>query len=142
MAVTYTKTGPMPLITKGSSGAGATPDTPNHGVTLIDVSSSEIYTLMPPEAGVRKTIVFNNSSATSLTPVVRGSSAQTVTFSGGTLGSNTALPTMFKLAATRSTNMATVVELLGLSSVTWAVTGVQPVMSSGLGSGSVTFSTT
>lgn len=144
--VTYVRSGPMPTIAFGTTGAGATPDTPNHGVTLFTHTSSEVITLMPPEAGVRKTIVFNGSSATTLTPTVRGSSAQTVTFSGGTLGGNTALPTMFKLAATRSTNMATCVELLGLSSVSWLVTGVHPVILAvtiaGLGVGSVTFSTT
>jgi hypothetical protein len=106
------------------------------------VTTADIFTLMPPEAGVRKTIVFNGSSATTLTPVVRGSSAQTVTFSGGVLGGNTALPTMFKLAATRSTNMATVIELVGISSVSWAVTSIHPWTTNAQGSGSVTFSTT
>jgi hypothetical protein len=140
--VTYVRTGPMPQIAVGTTGAGATPDLPNHGVSLITATSSEVYTLAAPVAGVEKTIVFSVSSSTGLTPIIRGSSAQTVTFSGGTLGDNTALPTMFKLAATRSTNVNVVVGLVGLSSVTWAVKSVYPVMTTGNGGGSVTFSTT
>ena len=146
MPITYVRTGPQPAIALGTTGAGATPDLPNYGVSVITATSSEVYTLMPPEAGVLKTIVFNGSSATSLTPIVRGSSAQTVTFSGGTLGNNSALPTMFKLAVTRSTNMAVTVELLGLSSVSWLVKNVFPTnldtTITGFGGGSVTFSTT
>jgi hypothetical protein len=139
--VTYVRTGPIPQIAVGTTG-GAVTDLPNHGVSLITVTSSEIYSLAAPEAGVSKTIVFSVSSSTGLTTTVRGSSAQTVTFSGGTLGGNTALPTMFKLAATRSTNMNVVVDLVGLSSVTWAVKSVYPVITTGNGAGSVTFSTT
>jgi hypothetical protein len=140
--VTYVRTGPIPQIAVGTTGAGATPDLPNHGVSLITPTSSEVFTLAAPEAGVQKTIVFSVSSSTALTTTVRGSSAQTVTFSGGTLGGNTALPTMFKLAVTRSTNMNTIVDLVGLSSVTWAVKSVYPVITTGNGAGSVTFSTT
>jgi hypothetical protein len=148
MTITYIRAGEQPAIAVGTTGAGATPDLPNHGVSVITATSSEVYTLMPPRAGVKKTIVFNGSSATTLAPIVRGSSAQTVTFSGGTLGGNTALPTMFKLAATRSTKMAVSVELMGLSSTSWLVTSVHPVQlettlaATVLGSGSVTFSTT
>lgn len=140
--VLYIKTGPMPFVVGGTTGAGATPTLANFGVSVITATSSEVYTLKAPEAGVEKTIIFDVSSSTGLTPVVRGSSAQTVTFSGGTLGGNTALPTMFKLAATRSTNQNVVVKLRGKTSVEWMVESVYPVMATGNGSGSVTFSTT
>jgi hypothetical protein len=139
--VSYVKKGPSAQVTLGATG-GATTFIPNHGVSLVVATSSEIYALAPPEFGVEKTIVFSVSSSTGITPVVRGSTGQTVTFSGGTLGGNTALPTMFKLAATRSTNMNVCVDLLGLSSVSWLVKSVYPVMTTGNGGGSVTFSTT
>lgn len=128
-----------PNLVVGTTG-GAVIGVKNWGVTIISVTSSEVYTLQPPEKGVAKTIVFQSSSTT-ITPVIRGSTGQTITFTGA-MGANTALPTMFKLAATRSTNQNTVVQLLGNSSTEWLVTSVYPVMSTGLGSGSVTFSTT
>lgn len=140
--VLYVRTGPMPFITASSGAAGGSPVLPNFGVSVIAATSSDIYTLKPPQAGVEKTVIFDVSSSTGLTHVVRGSSAQTVTFSGGTLGGNTALPTMFKLAATRSTNMNVVVSLVGKSSVQWAVKSIYPIMATGNGGGSVTFSTT
>jgi hypothetical protein len=140
--VLYVKTGPMPFITASSGAAGGSPVLPNFGVSVIAATSSDIYTLKPPEAGVEKVILFDVSSSTGLTHTIRGSSAQTVTFSGGTLGGNTALPTMFKLAATRSTNMNVCVSLVGKSSVEWIVKSVYPVMTTGNGGGSVTFSTT
>jgi hypothetical protein len=148
MAYYRTKQAASIQVTAGTTAAGATPSMPNHGVSVIGNTTTEIFTLMAPEVGVEKTIVFSGSSSTSLTHTVRGSSAQTVTFSGGTLGGNTALPTMFKLAATRSTKMNVVVSLIGMSSVSWAVKSVYPVQlettlaATELGVGSVTFSTT
>src|SRR6185436_2482129 len=96
-----------------------------YGITIVAYTSSEPITLLPPSPGLRRTIVCNSSS-TSITPLVRGSTAQTVTFASA-MGGNTAIPTMFRFAATRSTNMNTVVELVGLSSVAWAVTNVYPI---------------
>jgi hypothetical protein len=141
--VSYVKKGPAAQVTLGATG-GATTMIPNHGISLVVATSSEIYTLAPPEFGVEKTIIFSVSSSTGITPTVRGSTAQTVTFSGGTLGGNTALPTMFKLAATRSTNQNVVVSLVGVSSVSWAVRSIHPYTTfSAAGiNGSVTFSTT
>lgn len=137
--VSYVRTGPNPNIAVGTTGGGVA-DLPNYGVSLITATSSEVATLRPPEAGIRKTLICNSSSTT-ITPLVRGSTAQTVTFASA-MGANTALPTMFTFAATRSTNMNTVVELLGLSSVAWAITSVYPIMTTGIGGGSIVLSTT
>jgi hypothetical protein len=134
----------QPALVVGTTG-GAVNAIKNWGVTIISATSSEVYTLTPPEAGVEKTIVFQSSS-TGIAPLIRGSTGQTVTFSGGALGANTALPTMFKPAVTRSTNMNVVVSLVGLSSTEWAVKSVYPVIMlttlTGNGVGSVVFSTT
>lgn len=130
------------LVGFGTTGAGTATKAPNSGLTILSHTSAEVVVLEPPTPGVRKTVLFTVSTSTALTPVVRGSTAQTVTFSGGAMGDNTALPTMFKLAATRSTNMAVSVDLIGVTTAAWAVTGVWPVMTTGIGGGSITLSTT
>jgi hypothetical protein len=130
------------IVGHGTTGAGTANKAPNSGLTILSHTSAEVVVLEPPSPGVKKQVLFTTSTSTGLIPIVRGSTAQTVTFSGGAMGDNTALPTMFKLAATRSTNMAVSVDLVGVSSVSWAITGVWPVMTTGIGGGSITLSTT
>jgi hypothetical protein len=143
MAIHYNANGEA-IVGHGTTGAGTANKAPNSGLTILSHTSAEIIVLEPPIPGVRKTILFTNTTSTGLLPVVRGSTAHTVTFSGSTsMGAdNTALPTMFKLAATRSTNMATCVELVGCTTGAWAICSVYPIMTTGNGGGSITLSTT
>jgi hypothetical protein len=138
----YVRTGGVASVGVGTTGAGTAPSMPNHGVSFVTSSTAEAYVLEPPTPGVEKTIIFTGTSSTGLVHIIRGSTAQTVTFSGGTLGDNTALPTMFKLAATRSTNVNVVVKLIGVSTTSWAFVSVYPPMVTGNGAGSITVSTT
>jgi hypothetical protein len=140
--VRYVRTGGDANVGLGTTGIAAGPTLPNYGLSIINVTTADVFVLQPPTAGCEKKILFTTSTSTGLVIVVRGSTAQTVTFSGGAMGDNTALPTMFKLAATRSTNMAVSVDLVGVSSVAWAITGVYPIMTTGIGGGSITLSTT
>ncbi len=137
--VQYNRTGPLGTVASGTTGGGVA-DLPNWGTSIINVTSSEVFTLAPPEKGVRKRIVFASSSTT-ITPNVRASTGQTITFTGA-MGANTALPTIMKLAATRSTNTVAVVDLEGLSSTEWAIVSVYPIMTTGIGGGTITLSTT
>jgi hypothetical protein len=121
----------------GTTG-GAAIGMPNWGVSLVAATSTEVYVLAPPEAGITKRIICTSSSTT-ITPLVRASTAQTITIGGP--GANVQ-NTMFRFAATRSTLAYTVVDLVGLSSVAWAVANVFPCMSTGGGNGSITLSTT
>lgn len=103
-----------PLGTTG----GTIANLPNEGLSIVSVSSADTYTLAPPEQGVRKTLVCTSSS--SVARVVRtttGSGDQTIT-----VGNQTATKITFPAAAT----MDCVVELVGLSSLRWAITSQVP----------------
>lgn len=131
------------IVGHGTTGAGTANKAPNSGLTVLSHTTSEIIVLEPPIPGIRKTVLFTATTSTALAGVVRGSTAQTVTFSGSTaVGDNTALPTMFKLAVTRSTNTAVCVELVGVTTGAWAIASVYPIMTTGIGGGSITLSTT
>ena len=71
--------------------------------------------MAPPEEGVRKSISVLGITTTTVTVVVRGSTAADVTFT--------------KAGATQLTFAATVdmsVDLVGISSTRWQVTGAYP----------------
>lgn len=103
-----------------------------YGVSLITATSSEIYTLNPPKPGLRKMIVCTSSSSAAQ-PVIRGSTAQTVTFDK--VGN-----TMFKIKPAASTHN-TIVTLVGLSSVQWAFQSIFPTLTTGVNNGVITLST-
>lgn len=123
----------------GTTG-GAVVGMPNYGVSIVSATSTEVYTLAPPVAGCRKTIVCTSSS-TGITPTIKLSSNAAQTVSLTQLGGNQ-IATMFKFAATRSTGAATVVELVGINSTSWVMTNAFPCLSTGAGNGAVTLSTT
>lgn len=118
--VHYARSG-GPFIAVGTTG-GAVADIPNHGITVLDATVSETYTLAPPSSGVKKTIVCQQPSS-AIGYVVYGSSAAdssvpTVTFTGGAAG-----VAATKLVFTTSSTFDSVVELIGINSTRWAVLG-------------------
>ena len=139
MAVTYVQcptSGNFPAVAAGTTG-GAVVGMANNGISLIEGTSTEIFVLAPPQYGVTKRLICS-AATTTVTPTIRFSTnaAQGITGVGG-------VPyTIMKFAATRSTVAATVVDLVGLSSVTWAITNIFPCMSTGAGNGAITLSTT
>ena len=140
MAVTYVQcptSGNFPAVAFGTTG-GTVVSLANNGISLIENTSTEVFVLAPPQFGVVKTIIASGAPTTTATPTVRLSTnaAQGITGVGG-------VPwTIMKFAASRSTVAATVVQLLGLSSNTWAITNIFPCMSTGAGNGAITLSTT
>jgi hypothetical protein len=123
MAYSRTQTGSDVInITTGSTGAGTAPSMPNWGVSVISATSSEVFVLQAPVAGVRKTLCFSGNS-TANNAVVRLSTASgTVTFFNGTSTGQTILT----CAAARSTASCQVVELLGMNTTSWMITNVFP----------------
>jgi hypothetical protein len=105
----------------------------NTGVSIISVTTADTFTLQPPYAGAQKRIVCT-SATTTIQPRVRGSTAQTVTF-------DAAGNTMFLIKPAASSHHV-VVDLVGLSSVAWAIVNVYPCLTTGLGHGCITLSTT
>lgn len=140
MPVTYNKGASGQVQTAVGTTGGAVLSMPNWGVSLVAATSTEVYVLAPPEAGVQKRLICTSSSTT-ITPTVRmaTNAGQTVTLGGP--GANVQ-NTILKFAATRSTLAYTVVDLFGLSSVAWAIANVFPCMTTGGGNGSITLSTT
>ena len=139
MAVTYVQcptSGNFPAVAAGTTG-GAVVGMANNGISLIEGTSTEVFVLAPPQFGVVKTLICS-AATTTVTPTIRFSTnaAQTVASAGGVPA------TIMKFAATRSTVAATVVTLVGLSSVQWAITNVFPCMSTGAGNDAITLSTT
>lgn len=122
--VRYTRTG-EPTVPLGTTG-GAVANLPNYGVSVI-TSSADTYTLAPPEVGVMKTLVCTSTSTGAR--VIRsttGSADQTIT-----IGNHGA--TIITVADTSSD---VVIQLIGLSSLRWAMgyvsTGaITPALSSG-----------
>jgi hypothetical protein len=109
-------------VTTGSTGAGAAPSLPNHGVSVISATSSEVFVLQPPIAGVRKTLCFAGNS-TANNAVVRLSTATGVIsfFNGTSTGQ-----TIITCAAARSTASCQVVEMIGVNSTSWMILNVFP----------------
>jgi hypothetical protein len=123
MAYSRTQTGSDVInITTGSTGAGTAPSMPNWGVSVISATSSEVFVLQAPVAGVRKTLCFAGNS-TANNAVVRISTASGVVsfFNGATTGQ-----TIITCAAARSTASCQVVELLGMNTTSWMITNVFP----------------
>jgi hypothetical protein len=109
-------------ITTGTTGAGTAPSIPNYGVSVISATSSEVFVLQAPVAGVRKTLAFSGNS-TANNAVVRLSTATgVVTFFNGTSTGATILT----CAAARSTASCQVVELIGMNSTSWMILNVFP----------------
>lgn len=110
----------LPLGTTGGAVAGI----PNYGISQITNTSAEVYVLQSPVAGVEKTLVFHQYS-TGTFPVVKlcTSAAQSVSL----LGVSTNL-TVMKSAVGKSTVLATVVQMKGISSTQWVVTSMWPSM--------------
>jgi hypothetical protein len=130
----------LPVATSG----GAVFNLQNWGASIITVTSADVFTMAPPVAGCQKQLIFAASSS-SVATVVRLSTAQTVSLYMST-GTAAEPYTMVKKAASASTVMATVVNMIGLSATQWLVTSVFPgattTPTAALpGCGSVTFST-
>jgi hypothetical protein len=124
MAYTRTKyAGEKFVAGSGTTGSGVA-DFPSQGVSIVTVTTSETYCLEPPVAGRRKTIILNMYTTT-IAPEIWASTAADggVTFMGVTTG----LTKLKYVAAGRSTQVATVVELIGINSTRWAITSVFPV---------------
>jgi hypothetical protein len=115
--------GEVAVVGSGTTGSGVA-DFPNHGVSIVTVTSSETYCLEPPVAGRRKTIILHMYTTT-IAPEIWASTVASggVTFMGGTTG----YTKLKYVAAGRSTVAATVIELIGINSTRWAVTSVFPV---------------
>ena len=120
MGKIYVQTGAMADVGLGTTGGGVA-DLPNHGLSWL--TGNETYTLQPPVKGARKLLVATSTS-TAAAAVVRGSTGTGVTF-------NAAGATQIDFAA--ATTATEVVELVGLSSVEWAIVSAYPVASSGPG---------
>ena len=134
--VTNVSSGGTAALAVGTTG-GAVVGMPNHGISLIEGTSTEIFVIAPPVYGVQKRLICS-AATTTVTPTVRFS-----TTAGQGIASAGGVPaTILKFAATRSTVCATVVDLVGLSSVQWAIVNVFPCMSTGAGNGAITLSTT
>lgn len=122
----YRRTGSMTDVGLGTTG-GEVADFPNTGLSWI--TAGETYAMQAPFKGARKTIVCTSTS-TAAAATVRGSTGTSVTVDAAG-----ATQIVFPAASTATQ----VVELLGLSSVEWAVMSANPVASSGAGP---TFGTT
>ena len=88
---------------------------PSHGHSVISTADGTEFIMAAPEEGVRKSISVLGITTTTVTVVVRGSTAADVTFT--------------KAGATQLTFAATVdmaVDLMGVSSTRWQVMNVYP----------------
>jgi hypothetical protein len=119
-------------VNTATTGLGTTAGILNNGVTIISGSTQESYVLGRPEVGITKRIICT-SVTTTIAPIIRGSTAQTVTF-------DAAGNTMFRFSS--GTSHHRVVDLIGLTTLTWAITNVYPCLTTGLGNGTITLSTT
>lgn len=105
----------------GTTG-GAVADTPNHGLSYV--TANEIYCLAPPTKGVRKMLVCVSTSTGAGATVLAATSSGNITFDQAGNG---------KISFAAGTTTRQVMELVGLSSVSWAITNAYPVASSGAG---------
>jgi hypothetical protein len=120
-------------VNTATTGLGTTAGILNNGVTIISGSTQESYVLGRPEIGITKRIVCT-SATTTIQPIIRGSTAQTVTFDA--VGN-----TMFRIKPAASSHEV-VVDLMGLTTLRWVITNVYPCLTTGLGNGTITLSTT
>jgi hypothetical protein len=109
-------------ITTGTTGAGTAPSMPNYGVSVISATSSEVFVLQAPVAGVRKTLAFAGNSTANNAVVRLSTTSGVVTFFNGTSTGQTILT----CAAARSTASCQVVELLGMNTTSWMILNVFP----------------
>ncbi len=107
-----------------ATSGGAVFNIKNWGVSMISVTSADVFTMLPPTAGCQKTLVFGASSS-SVATVVNLSTAQTVSVLTST-GSQADPYTKIKKAVSASTNTPTVVCLTGLNTTSWVITSVFP----------------
>jgi hypothetical protein len=121
-------------VNTATTGTGTTAGILNNGVTIISGSTQESYVLGRPEIGITKRIICT-SATTTIAPLIRGSTAaaQSVTF-------DAAGNTMFRFSS--GTSHHRVVDLIGLTTLTWAITNIYPCLTTGLGHGTITLSTT
>jgi hypothetical protein len=123
MAYFKTRMQGEPRTVNGTTGAGAATKMPNSGLSVIGNTTTEVFVLEPPIFGCRKTVVITSLTTTVL-PVIRTS---TVANGGGiTFVSNTTGKNLLSVLGTRSTIAATVIELIGINSTSWAVSSVCP----------------
>lgn len=127
--MSYYKTGMSKVkeVTKGSSGAATAASMPNHGTSILTgTSGGSIWVLQPPEAGVRKRIIINGVAATDL-QVIKASTtgSDAITFVGATTGINTLTLTTVHIGR------PVTIDLEGLNSTSWIITGIYPETSVG-----------
>lgn len=94
---------------------------PNYGATDLSTYAAGDYVLDAPALGVQKTIVYCTSSSGNV--VIRGSTGTSVKFNGG--GAT-------EIRSSGST-VGWAVQLLGINSTQWAVTGAWPINSTSSG---------
>lgn len=123
----YSGSGSVAFVGAGTTG-GAVADLPRDGVSYL--TADETYCLKPPVAGCRKTLVFVSSSTAAGATVLAATSSGNITFNKAGHG---------KLSFAAATTEYQAVELIGLSSVAWAITNLYPVASSGAGPATTTF---
>ena len=88
---------------------------PSHGHSVISTADGTEFIMAAPEEGVRKSISVLGITTTTVSIVVRGSTAADVTFD--------------KAGGTQITFAATVdmaVDLVGINSTRWQVTNIRP----------------
>lgn len=116
--VRYRWNGPEMSFTAQTTGGG-TVDIANSGVTLITSTAAERYVLAPPVPGCQKTLVFMPSNTTTITVELSSvSSGDTIT-----LLHSTGVATAVEITPA-STVGATRVDLLGVTTAQWLVTGM------------------
>ena len=104
----------------------------DYGVSLLTNTSSDIFTLTPPKPGLRRTLICTSSSSVTQV-VVRGSTAQTVSFDK--VGN-----TLMKVKPAASTHDV-VINLIGVTATRWAIASIFPILTTGLSAGVITLST-
>lgn len=123
----YAQTGSVTDVGVGTTG-GAVADTPNNGLSYV--TANETYCLEPPYKGARKMLVCVSTSTAAGATVLAATSSGNITFNQVGHG---------KITFAAATTERQVVELIGLSSVQWAITNAYPVASSGAGPATTTY---
>jgi hypothetical protein len=111
---------------KGTTGAAGPATMSNTGLSFIEnaTTAQDVYVLERPVLGCQKRLVFIDAKTTAgELPVVRCSTtgADDITFSGATTGLN-----VMTLTTARIVAQHVVVDLVGLSSIAWAIASVYP----------------
>ena len=112
--------GPDAFLEPVSTVASSAVSIPNFGVTILTTgtaasSTSSLYLLDKPFAGVRKTLVFNSSGTATNAIYVYTSTDASICFSGSSIGS-----TLCCIGS--SDGIRATVDLVGLNSTQWAIT--------------------